>query len=48
MSNSAKKGDSSPLLRAYLAIQELEAKVETLQRTQREPIAIVGMGCRLF
>src|SRR5436190_7770189 len=46
MSNSAKKAESSPLLRAYLAIQELEAKVETPQRTQREPIAVVGMGCR--
>jgi acyl transferase domain-containing protein len=46
MSNSTKKAESSPLLRAYLAIQELEAKVETLQRTQREPIAVVGMGCR--
>src|SRR5882724_8431598 len=46
MSNSAKKGDSSPLLRAYVAIQELEAKIESLERTRREPIAVVGLGCR--
>src|SRR5688500_14207010 len=46
MSNAAKKGDNSTLMRAYVAIQELEAKVEALERTRREPIAIVGLGCR--
>src|SRR5262249_47331423 len=46
MSNFSKKGEDSPLLRAYLAIQDLEAKVAALEQTRREPIAVVGLGCR--
>jgi 3-oxoacyl-[acyl-carrier-protein] synthase II len=37
----------SPTKRALLAIQQLQAKIETLEKERREPIAIVGMGCRL-
>jgi len=37
----------SPLKRAYLAIEELERRVQVAQRAGREPIAIVGIGCRL-
>jgi acyl transferase domain-containing protein len=37
---------SSALLRAYLAIEELEARLDAAERAHREPIAIVGMGCR--
>lgn len=37
---------SSALLRAYLAIEELEARLDAAERAYREPIAIVGMGCR--
>ncbi len=44
---TAKKGeDRSALLRAYLAIQELEAKLERAEAARREPIAVVGLGCR--
>ena len=35
------------LQRAALAIQELRARLNTLENTRQEPIAIVGMGCRL-
>jgi acyl transferase domain-containing protein len=36
----------SPLQRAYLAVEEMKAKVEALERARTEPIAIVGIGCR--
>ncbi len=36
----------SPLQRSFLLIETLEAKIERLQYAKREPIAIVGMGCR--
>ena len=37
----------SPTKRALLAIQQLQAKVEALEQAHREPIAVVGMSCRL-
>jgi 3-oxoacyl-[acyl-carrier-protein] synthase II len=37
----------SPTKRALLAIQQLQAKIEALENERTEPIAIVGMGCRL-
>ncbi len=36
----------SPLQRAVYALKETRCKLERLERTQTEPIAIVGMGCR--
>ncbi len=36
----------TPLQRAFLALEQTRAKLDSLQRRQREPIAIVGMGCR--
>jgi acyl transferase domain-containing protein/acyl carrier protein len=36
----------SPLKRAFLAIEELQSKVDRLEQASREPIAIVGIGCR--
>jgi acyl transferase domain-containing protein len=35
------------LKRAILQIQQLKAKLEALEGERKEPIAIVGMGCRL-
>lgn len=32
---------------ALLAVREMRLRVETLERTRSEPLAIVGMGCRL-
>ncbi|TSC24496.1 SDR family NAD(P)-dependent oxidoreductase [Corallococcus sp. Z5C101001] len=36
----------SPLLKAYLAIEELEARLAAVEQARREPIALVGIGCR--
>ncbi|HET9913425.1 MAG TPA: polyketide synthase, partial [Anaerolineales bacterium] len=36
----------SPLKQALLAIDSLQARLNNVKRAQREPIAIVGMGCR--
>ncbi len=37
----------SPLQRAAFLLKETQGKLESLQRAQNEPIAIVGMSCRL-
>jgi acyl transferase domain-containing protein len=37
----------SPLKRALLAVDELQARVKAAERTSAEPIAVIGMGCRL-
>ena len=37
----------SPLKRALLAIEELQTKLETVERERHEPIAIIGVGCRM-
>ncbi|OKH14216.1 short-chain dehydrogenase, partial [Nostoc calcicola FACHB-389] len=36
----------SPSQRALLALKELRAKIDTMERAKTEPIAIVGMACR--
>jgi acyl transferase domain-containing protein len=36
----------TPLQRAVFALKETQAKLEGLERTRSEPIAIVGMACR--
>jgi acyl transferase domain-containing protein len=38
--------DMTPLQRAVFALKETQARLEALERKQREPIAIVGMACR--
>jgi acyl transferase domain-containing protein len=35
-----------PLQRAFLALEAMQAKLDTLERQRTEAIAIVGMGCR--
>ncbi len=37
----------SPVKRAYFVLEKLKKQVQTLEKAQKEPIAIVGMGCRL-
>ncbi|HWD00813.1 MAG TPA: type I polyketide synthase [Candidatus Sulfopaludibacter sp.] len=37
---------TTPLERAMALLDELQAKVEELERAKREPIAVIGMGCR--
>nr|AEU11006.1 NpnB [Nostoc sp. 152] len=36
----------SPIKRALRAVEDLQAKLEAVERAKKEPIAIVGMGCR--
>ncbi|MFT4975252.1 MAG: acyl transferase domain-containing protein, partial [Myxococcota bacterium] len=38
---------SDRLKRAVVAIKTLKARLATLESTQRDPIAVIGMGCRL-
>jgi acyl transferase domain-containing protein len=37
----------SPLQKAYLKLEEMQARLEAAERTRREPIAIIGAACRL-
>lgn len=37
----------SPLQRAFLALEETRARLAALEERQREPIAVIGIGCRL-
>lgn len=46
MSNEDTIRQLSPLQRALLAVKEMRARVDELERAQSEPIAIVGIGCR--
>ena len=36
----------SPLKRALLALEEMQSRLDALERSQSEPIAIIGMACR--
>ena len=36
----------TPLQRAFLALEETRAKLAAVEARQREPIAVVGIGCR--
>ena len=47
MRPTSKKAEQlTPLQKAVIALKEARAKIEALERTKNEPIAIVGMGCR--
>ncbi len=38
---------ASPLRRAFLKIEELEARLQSAEGARRGPLAIVGMACRM-
>lgn len=40
-------GQMTPLKRAFLALERLQAEVARLRARQQAPIAVVGVGCRL-
>lgn len=46
MQTPADSANLSPTKRALLALQHLQAKLADLEYAQREPIAVVGLGCR--
>lgn len=37
----------SPLKRAYLALQRTQARLAALENARTEPIAVIGIGCRM-
>ena len=39
-------GDLSPVKRALKAVEAMQAKLDAAERARREPIAIIGLGCR--
>src|SRR5215468_4486797 len=43
---SERFADLSPLQRAYLALEEMQSKLDALEQSRTEPIAITGIGCR--
>src|SRR6476659_4434238 len=44
---SGPASDLSPVKRALLALEQMQAKLDRIDREKNEPIAIVGMACRL-
>ena len=40
-------GALSPLKRAFIALEEAQSRLAAMQAAAREPIAIIGMGCRV-
>ncbi len=45
--DSAPASNLSSMQRAIVTIQKMRAKIEALERTRTEAIAIIGMGCRI-
>src|SRR5689334_18430895 len=39
-------GGLSPLKRALLALDDMKARLDAMERSKHEPIAVVGIGCR--
>ena len=46
MTKDKNEAQLSPLKQALLAIDTLQNRLDTIKKAQREPIAIIGMGCR--
>ena len=46
MSEATSKEQLTPLQRAVLALKEMRARLDALERAQTEPIAVIGMACR--
>ena len=44
--NSEHPGVLSPLKRALLSLEKMESKLDAIERSKTEPLAIIGMGCR--
>ena len=45
-SDQVTHGELSPLKRALIALDQMQAKLDAAENARREPIAIVGMACR--
>ncbi|MGZ9225613.1 MAG: type I polyketide synthase, partial [Anaerolineales bacterium] len=46
MTTAQSSDQLSTLKRAYLAIEKMEARLKAAEESNREPIAIIGVGCR--
>ncbi|MFN6568073.1 type I polyketide synthase [Dendronalium sp. ChiSLP03b] len=44
--NSEAEKSVSPIKRALLALDDMQAKLDAIEYAKKEPIAIIGMGCR--
>ena len=44
--NSEQEKTVSPIKRALQALGDMQAKLDAIEYARKEPIAIVGMGCR--
>jgi acyl transferase domain-containing protein/acyl carrier protein len=44
--SSEQSSGLSPLKQALLALEKMQSKLDKAEREKREPIAIIGMGCR--
>jgi acyl transferase domain-containing protein/NADPH:quinone reductase-like Zn-dependent oxidoreductase/SAM-dependent methyltransferase len=47
MSHTNPLSSLSPLKRALLAVEDLKARLEAAEGRRQEPIAVVGLGCRM-
>jgi acyl transferase domain-containing protein/NADPH:quinone reductase-like Zn-dependent oxidoreductase/acyl carrier protein/short-subunit dehydrogenase len=47
MAPSAPPPALSPLKRAFLALEQAQARIAALESAGREPIAVIGLGCRV-
>ena len=47
MSVSSNRPDLSPDKQALLALRKMRTRLDELERARTEPIAVVGLGCRL-
>ena len=36
----------SPLKQALISVEKMQRRIEELENEQKEPIAVIGMGCR--
>jgi len=46
MTTHSESAELSPTKRALLALKQMQSKLEALESAKREPIAIIGLGCR--
>ncbi len=46
MKNDEQATQLPPLNRALLALEKMETRLKAAENAMREPIAIVGLGCR--
>ena len=47
MTTSDAPGALSPLKRAFIALEQAEARLAAVEHAAREPIAVIGLGCRV-